>query len=424
LIMLALALLILLWTEGNSLNNGVARTPPMGWATWNLYHREFTEQVFYDAADIISSTDMKKVGYEYINVDGGWWWSLNSTVQRNTSGYAYFSPSKYPDGITTIINYIHSKGLKYGHYTDAGTAACDGDKQMSEHFMPQDVALFYQWGMDMIKVDACNIAGNDTEIIFEWRDMLNATGKAILFSDCHNQCMNDASKNVNWQPWCIDLANMWRVSKDIQPHWSNMLHNFDCTNGLGKYAQPGAWSDPDFLEVDIGEFLYDGTTKSLLMNQAHFSLWCIASAPLIAGNNLTNMSSDILSVLTNKDAIDINQNYLNNGGDVITEFNISDQFRKEYENQVITNKNMTGLYYKPLPTKIGQAAFVFLNRDNSTSYQVSLDYNQLPLSNDQNNPLKCTQFDIWSKQSVQEASSFKDTLPPQSVRFIRLSDCK
>ena len=209
-----------------------------------MYHRDFTEQVFYDAADVISSTTMKKVGYEYINVDGGWWWSVNSTVERNSSGYAYYSPTKYPDGIKTVIDYIHSKGLKYGHYTDAGTAACDGDKQMSEHYMPQDVATFYDWGMDMIKVDACNIEGNDTAIIFQWRDMLNETGKEILFSDCHNQCMNDAAKNANWQPWCIDLANMWRVSKDIKANWEAILHNFDCTTGLGKYAQPGAWSDP------------------------------------------------------------------------------------------------------------------------------------------------------------------------------------
>eukprot|EP01084_Bolivina_argentea_P083287 150815_1 len=279
-----------------SLDNGVARTPPMGWSTWNLYHRNFNQQVFYDAADIISSTPMKNVGYEYINTDGGWWWSVNKTVQRNSSGYAYFSPSKYPDGIVSVINYIHSKGLKYGHYTDAGEAACSGDKQMSEHFMPQDVALFTEWGMDMIKVDSCNVQGNDTAIIFDWRDMLNATGKPILFSDCHNQCMNEPS-HPEWKPWCIDLANMWRVSTDIHGSWQSMLHNLGCTQGLGKWAQPGAWSDPDFLEVDIGAFKYDKSNKSLLMNQAHFSLWCIVSAPLIAGNNLTSMSDEILNVL-------------------------------------------------------------------------------------------------------------------------------
>ena len=159
------------------------------------------------------------------------------------------------------------------------------------------------------------------------------------------------------------------------------------------------------------------------MNQAHFSLWCIVLAPLIAGNNLTNTSNDILDLLTNKDAIDVNQNYLNHGGDEITEFNISEQYRKKYENEVISNQNMTGLFYKPLPSKIGDAAFVFLNRDNSSSYSVSLDYNQLPLGKETSKPLICAEFDIWSKKSVQ-ASSFKDTLPPQSVRFIRLSSCK
>ena len=170
-------------------------------------------------------------------VDGGWWWSVNSTVTRNATGYAYVDPIKYPNGIEYVINYIHSHGLKYGHYTDAGTNACDGDAQMSENYMAQDIELFTSWGMDMIKVDACAVKGNDTEIIFKWRDQLNATGRPILFSDCRNQCLTN-----NWKPWCIDLANMWRISGDIGPHWSNMLHNLDATKSFGKYAQPGAWN--------------------------------------------------------------------------------------------------------------------------------------------------------------------------------------
>eukprot|EP01083_Nonionella_stella_P265921 900201_1 len=124
---------------------------------------------------------------------------------------------------------------------------------MSENYMSQDLSLFISWKIDMIKVDACAVKGNDTQIIFQWRDDLNATGRSILFSNCRNQCLQN-----NWKPWCISLSNMWRISGDIQPHWTYMLSNLDATKTYGKYAGPGAWNDPDFLEVDIGDFEYDG----------------------------------------------------------------------------------------------------------------------------------------------------------------------
>eukprot|EP01084_Bolivina_argentea_P083286 150814_1 len=198
--MLPMLLLVASWfISCHSLNNGVARSPPMGWSSWNLYHRNFTVQDFENAVNVFTTTSMQKMGYEYINVDGGWWWSVNNSVHRNSSGYAYVDPAKYPQGIESLIDMIHSKGLKYGHYTDAGEAACSGDKQMSEHYMPQDIELFISWGVDMIKVDGCNVQGNDTEIIFKWRDMLNATNRKVLFSDCHNQCENDPTKS-NYSP--------------------------------------------------------------------------------------------------------------------------------------------------------------------------------------------------------------------------------
>ena len=160
-----------------------------------------------------------------------------------------------------------------------------------------------------------------------------------------------------------------------------------------------------------------------MMNQAHFSLWCIISAPLITGMSLTNMSQDILDIIVNVDAVAVNQNYLNNAGDVITEFDgISNSFKQQYEQEMERNDNQTELLFKPLPLSVGNGAFVFLNRDNSTSYSVSLDFNQLPITSDHNSELICIAKDIWSRE-INKSSSFSAKLPPQSVRFILLSDC-
>ena len=104
-----------------SWDNGLALTPPMGFSTWNFFRFNFNETTFYEITDSFISSGMKSVGYEYINVDAGWWYQINNTIIRNSSGYLTYDPIKYPSGIQSVINYIHSKGLKYGHYTDNHT---------------------------------------------------------------------------------------------------------------------------------------------------------------------------------------------------------------------------------------------------------------------------------------------------------------
>ncbi len=384
-------------------------------------------------ADLVISTGMNKAGYNHINVDGGWMWIVEvspgiNAIQRNDTGYILPDPIKFPDGIITTINYIKSLGLKYGHYTCAGVKNCGAALNSSQNWMPQDISLFAnEWKIDMIKVDDCFVEGNDTEIIFKWRDMLNATGRAIIFSNCRNGCQVDDDTLVLWQPWCVNLSNTWRVSWDIYPQWTSILHNFDQNVGLGIYNQPGAWSDLDFLEIDIGEFNYsekpNPSERILIMNQAHFSLWCIVSAPLILGNDLRNMRQEILDLVTNKDAIEINQNYAGNGGDLITEFNITEEFRMKYLNESAMNNNMTQLFYKPLGKEIGDAGLVFLNRNNTLNYSMALEFNQLPLTDDHESVLYCDVYDIWNKSWDYGLSKVEYFLPRTSVRFVRLSNC-
>eukprot|EP00483_Globobulimina_turgida_P005747 UN05757 len=232
---------------------------------------------------------------------------------------------------------------------------------------------------------------------------------------------------MQWHDWCPQLANQWRTSKDIKPFWFKILHNIDTVKGRGKYGAPGNWNDPDMLE--IGNFPdFEGIESKIEINRAHFSLWCIVSAPLFAGNDLMNMTQITLDILTNKDAIDINQHYndiYNNSGDVITYFDqyITKEFMHQYEMECIHNQNQTELWYKPLSFDLGNAAILYLNRDNQTSYNVSVKFKDLPLfiGNTHQYPVQCKIFDVWSKD-VQFNVEFEAMLLPQSVKFLKLSN--
>ena len=208
----------------------------------------------------MTQSGMKDVGYEYINVDAGWWAEIYNTTAkhyqlvRNSTGFTTYSHLKYPNTIQSVIEYIHDNGFKYGHYTDAGVEACSDQLLLSQNYKLQDISLFIEWGIDMLKIDSCNVIGNMTANIFEFYDLLSTTWntsnnsniRPILFSNCHNECVNDDSiakfANRTWKPYCIDRFNMWRVSTDIKPDWETMLHNIDCVKYFGKYGQPGAWN--------------------------------------------------------------------------------------------------------------------------------------------------------------------------------------
>jgi alpha-galactosidase len=238
-------------------------------------------------------------GYEYINVDGGWWsGSDTGTIGRNASGYFEYNTIKYPRGIRAVADYIHKAGFKYGHYTDSGLNACNGDKPMSQGYEHQDATLFaLDYGADMIKVDACGASIAALELMQRWNKELNATGRPVLFSNCHNACMTDGCCHANgtrppgsravggYEEWCGDLSNMWRTSADIKAEWSSIMHNLDSLKGMGAQARPGRWNDPDFLEVGVKGLALTPTSSQQTVdeNEAHMSMWCITSSPLIAG---------------------------------------------------------------------------------------------------------------------------------------------
>ncbi|MCO5967811.1 glycoside hydrolase family 27 protein [Actinoallomurus soli] len=291
--------------SASALGNGLALTPPMGWNDWNAYGCNVSEQLVEQTALAMHNDGLQAAGYQYVNMDDCWMAS-----SRDGSGNLVANSSKFPHGIAAVASYVHSLGLKFGIYEDAGTATCAGYPGSYGHER-QDATLFASWGVDYVKYDWCNIPFGDFSgqshqqvaktLYTRMRDALSATGRPIVFSMC-----NGWDGSVQPATWAGPVANLWRTTSDIQPNFNSMLSNFHNTVGLASYAGPGAWNDPDMLEI--------GNGMSATEDRAHFSLWAEMAAPLIEGGNLVNASSTTLSILTNRAVIAVDQDSLGRPG--------------------------------------------------------------------------------------------------------------
>jgi alpha-galactosidase len=288
-----------------ALGNGLALTPPMGWNDWNAYGCNVSEQLVEQTALAMHNDGLQAAGYQYVNIDDCW-----MSSSRDASGNLAANPAKFPDGIAAVASYVHSLGLKLGIYEDAGTATCAGYPGSYGHEQ-QDANLFASWGVDYVKYDWCNIPfssfpGQSHQQVAQtlytrMRDALAATGRRIVFSMC-----NGWDSSVQPWTWAGPVANLWRTSTDIAPSFSSMLNNFHTTVGLASFAGPGAWNDPDMLEI--------GNGMSATEDQSEFSLWAELAAPLIEGTNLLNASAATLSMLTNRAVIAVDQDPLGKQG--------------------------------------------------------------------------------------------------------------
>ncbi|MEV5752753.1 ricin-type beta-trefoil lectin domain protein [Actinoallomurus sp. NPDC052308] len=307
----------------SALGNGLALTPPMGWNDWNAYGCNVSEQLVEQTAQAMHDNGMQAAGYQYVNIDDCWMAS-----GRDGSGNLVANSGKFPDGIAAVANYVHSLGLKLGIYEDAGTATCAGYPGSYGHEQ-QDARLFASWGVDYLKEDWCNIPFGDFSgqshqqvaqtLYTRMRDALSSTGRSIAFSMC-----NGWDSSVQPWNWAGPVANLWRTTVDIQPNFTSMLNNFHVNVGLADHAGPGAWNDPDMLEI--------GNGMTATENQAEFSLWAEMAAPLIEGGNLVNPGSSTLSVLTNKAVIAVDQDSLGKQGTQVSSSNGHDVLAKPLAN--------------------------------------------------------------------------------------------
>ncbi len=314
-------------------NETLASTPPMGWNSWNNFECDrVNENVIREIADAMVSSGMKEAGYKYINIDDCW------QIGRDSDGYIIVDSDKFPHGIKYLADYIHSRGLKFGIYSDAGTHTCAG-RPGSKGYEEIDAQTYAEWGVDYLKYDWCNTDGQETvESYTLMRDALYKAGRPIVFSIC------EWGITEPWL-WAGDVGHLWRTTYDITDRWDgtrwgNQLGWTEILEkqvGLEVYAGPGRWNDPDMLEVGN-----DGLTIN--ESRAHFSMWCILAAPLICGNDLRNMPAEIKEILCNPELIAINQDELGKQG-----FKIYDEGNFE-------------IWQKPL--KNGDIALSFLNLEN------------------------------------------------------------
>jgi len=276
--------------------NGLALTPPMGWNSWNHFGCNVSSELIRETADAMVASGMKDAGYRYVVIDDCW------QVARDSSGRIVADSTRFPEGMKALADYVHSKGLKFGLYTDAGRRTCQGRPGSYQH-EGQDARTYAQWGVDYVKVDWCNAQGLDAPTRYAvFRDALESSGRDIVFSIC------EWGSNKPWK-WGPETGNLWRTTGDISDRWESVLSILDRSSQYWASAGPGAWNDPDMLEVGNG-----GMTNTEY--QAHFSLWAIMAAPLMAGNDLREMTADkrraraTRAILTNEEVIAVDQDSL------------------------------------------------------------------------------------------------------------------
>ncbi|HYW96307.1 MAG TPA: glycoside hydrolase family 27 protein [Bacteroidales bacterium] len=320
----------------------LADTPPMGWNSWNYFNCDgINENVIKEVADAMVSSGMRDAGYAYIVMDDCW------QTGRDAGGTIIADPDKFPSGMKALADYIHSKGLKFGLYSDAGRQTCQ-KRPGSRGYEYQDARTYASWGVDYLKYDWCNTGDqNPVESYTLMRDALYQAGRPVVFSIC------EWGLGKPWL-WASDVGHLWRTTGDIRNNWTQpdakegkvwgggVLIILDMQQGLEQFAGPGHWNDPDMLEIGNG-------VLTPAEERAHFSLWCMLAAPLMAGNDLRTMNDLTRSILTNPGAITIDQDPLGKQG-----FKLKDEGLFE-----IWKKELDG----------GNYAFCFLNRGEE-----ALDY--------------------------------------------------
>lgn len=311
-LLLAGAMIGLRQPAASALENGVARTPPMGWNSWNSFGCNINETLIQQTADAIVASGMREAGYQYVVVDDCWF-----NPNRDSAGNLQGDPGRFPSGMKALGDYLHGKGLKFGLYQVPVDRTCaqyfnsyPGATGSQGHEV-QDARQFAAWGVDFLKYDWCSPNGTiDQQVatFAKMRDALAATGRPIVYSINPNSIHAKTGPQRDWG----DVANMWRTTEDITNAWDTGQTNgypmgiqniINVTVPLAGYARPGAFNDPDMMEVGRG-----GMTDTEM--RSHFAMWAVLASPLIAGNDVRSMTSATQSILTNRNLIAINQDSL------------------------------------------------------------------------------------------------------------------
>ena len=370
----------------------LSKTPPMGWNSWNTFRLNIHEDLVREIADVFVEKGLKDAGYQYIVIDDGW------QIDRDEDGNILASTEKFPSGIKETADYVHSRGLKFGIYSDAGYMTC-GKFPGSLGHEYQDARTYANWGVDYLKYDWCYTGNQHAPDSYKlMKDALVKAGRPIVFSIC------EWGTSQPWT-WAPAVGNLWRTTFDIRPCWDCgqqthskgiQIENFigftkilDQQVGLESFAGPGHWNDPDMLEVGNGELSY-------AENVAHFSLWCILAAPLMLGNDIRTMSDEVLEIITNKEVISINQDPLGRQGKKVRDDGDLEVWSKELHD--------------------GSRAVLLFNR-SETEQKIPFEWYEVGLPQN----LKMQVRDLWQKQELGRfEGAYEAAVPSHGVVMVRV----
>ncbi|XP_066175899.1 alpha-N-acetylgalactosaminidase isoform X2 [Sylvia atricapilla] len=352
-----LALVLALALPSVALENGLARTPPMGWMSWERFRCNvdcqadprncISEQLFFEMADRLAEDGWRELGYEYVNIDDCW-----SAKQRDAAGQLVPDPKRFPSGIKALADYVHARGLKLGIYGDLGTFTCGGyPGTMLEH-VKQDAQTFAAWGVDMLKLDGCYSSAEEQAKGYpEMARALNATGRPIVYSCSWPAYQGGLPPKVNYTI-LAEICNLWRNYDDIQDSWDSVLSIVDWffTNQdvLQPAAGPGHWNDPDMLI--IGNF---GLSHE--QSRSQMALWTVMAAPLLMSTDLRTISPGAKEILQNRLIIQINQDPLGIQG-----------------RRIVKEKSHIEVFVRPLSQAASALVFFSRRTDMPFRYTTSL----------------------------------------------------
>jgi alpha-galactosidase len=377
--------------------DNLALTPPMGWNSWNKFSCNVDEKLIREVADALVSSGMKDAGYTYINIDDCW------HGERDAQGFIHPDAKRFPSGMKALADYVHSKGLKFGVYSDAGSQTCGG-RPGSRGYEFQDAQMYAEWGVDYLKYDWCNTEGLKAEGAYKTiTAAIRKAGRPMVLSIC------EWGNDKPWE-WGPTVGHLWRTTGDIyncfdcindHGSWKSwgVMQIVDKQDGLRKYAGPGHWNDPDMLEVGNGMVANE--------DRAHFTMWNMLAAPLITGNDIRKMSPQTREILTNKEVLAVNQDKLGVQG-----------FRYAAKDSVET-------WLKPLAD--GKWAVTFLNRGRKPQ-AMTFDWKATPITDDLSKAeLDATKTsyklrNLWTKKDVGTTrKTFTATIPGHDVVLLLLS---
>lgn len=354
----------------------LAPTPPMGWMTWNMFKGDISEQLIKEIADAMVESGLRDAGYKYVFIDDLW------QGGRDNRNNIIPDPKKFPNGIKALADYVHSKGLKLGIYSDAAQLTCGGCTA-SYGFEEQDARTFASWGVDYLKYDYCNAPEDSATARLRYKtmaDALSKSGRDIVLGICE-------WGQRNGEEWCEHVGGqLWRTSSDVRDMWKDIVNQggvgildiINVTAPLSKQVRHGQWPDMDMLVVglngkggpssDLG-----GVGCTYTEYQTQMSMWCMMSSVLALSNDLRHLTPEGKRILLNKEIIAIDQDPLGKAA------------------ERVVNEAGHQVFVRPLAN--GSHAVAILNSGDKAQ-RLSVSFKQLGLTG------KYTVRDVWQHRDI------------------------